>query len=83
MAGPPWADVIERAANEAISNEVRMVAAASVAGPMDKNARTPSDRLLDIGLRALASTLSSEHPGSLARVAGRLPVPLGRRLLGW
>lgn len=83
MAGPPWAESIGRAVGEAISDEERAAAVAHVTGQVDALSRTPSERLLAIGLRALKATLSAEQSGSLARVAGRLPVALGRRLLGW
>jgi hypothetical protein len=83
MAGPPWAETIGRAVSEAVSQEDRAAAVAHVAGQVDTLSRTPSERLLAIGLRELKTMLSAEQPGSLARVAGRLPVALGRRLLGW
>jgi hypothetical protein len=83
MAGPPWGELIGRALGEAISDEQRRAAAAHVAGAVDSAACTPAERLLHIGLRGLEVALSEEPPGSLARVAGRLPAGLGRRLLGW
>jgi hypothetical protein len=83
MAGPPWAGIIGQAIGESISDDERRASAAHVAGPVDTTACTSSDRLLHIGLRAVQVVLSEEHPGSLARVAGRLPAGLGRRLLGW
>lgn len=83
MAGPPWAGVIGQALGEAISDDERRASAAHVVGPVDTAACTPSERLLHIGLRVLKVALSEEGPGALARVAGRLPVGLGRRLLGW
>ena len=47
------------------------------------SARTPCERLLHIGLAVLKSDLAAEHPGSVYRVAGRLPAALGRPMIGW
>lgn len=82
LAGPPWAALIGQAVCEAVSDEERQAATAQVAGPVNTTAHTSSDRLLHIGLRALRAALAEEHPGAVAQVAGRLPAPLGRVLLG-
>ena len=83
MTGEPWASAIRETLGEVISDDDRRAAAVCVASSVDTAARSPSERLLSMGLSALRSQLLTEHPGSLSRVAGRLPAALGRRLLEW
>jgi len=86
-AGEPWAQVIGKASAENLSDASRKAAMAHANTRVPDAARTPSDRLLHIGLAVLKSELAAEHPGSISgcmlRVAGRLPASLGRPLLGW
>lgn len=82
-AGEPWAQVIGKASAENVSDADRKTAMAHANTPMPDAARTPSDRLLHIGLAALKSELVAEHAGSIFRVAGRLPASLGRPLINW
>lgn len=82
-AGEPWAQVIGRASAEGLSDAERRIAMSHANTRIPDSARTPGDRLLHIGLAVLKSELAAEHPGSIARVAGRLPAPLGRPLIGW
>ncbi len=83
LAGEPWARVMAEAFNEELSDDQRKAAMGHVAANVHASARTPSERLLDIGLAVLKGDLSAEHAGSLFSVAGRLPAALGRRLLEW
>jgi hypothetical protein len=56
-----------------------LAAGAPAAGPAAASA--PIERLRGVGLLALAWALGEEGPGSVARVAGRLPRQVGRLLL--
>jgi hypothetical protein len=82
-AGDPWAQVIGAASADSASESERKTAMAHASARIPDSARTPSDRLLHIGLSALKSELADEHAGSLYRVAGRLPAALGRLMLEW
>ena len=82
-AGEPWARVIGEASLEAVSGVARSAAADYANTTIPPVARTAGDRLLHIGLVALRSELAAESPGSLFRIAGRLPASLGRPMLGW
>jgi hypothetical protein len=82
-AGDPWAHVIGAAACDGVSEGERKSSAAHARVRIPDSARTPMDRLLHIGLLALKTELAAEQAGSLYRVAGRLPVALGRPMLGW
>jgi hypothetical protein len=81
-AGPPWADEVAAAAAQPADTAAREAARELVARAAAVPATTPADRLCAVGLLALAPLLAAEGPGSLRRVAGRLPAELGRRLLG-
>jgi hypothetical protein len=83
LAGEPWARVIGEALAEEISDSQRRAAIGHAAANVNASARTPTERLLYIGLAALKADLSVEGVGSLFRVAGRLPTDPGRQLLGW
>lgn len=81
--GEPWASLMIEAFSEPVSATERKAALLLAASNLQPSARTPAERLRDIGLAALTAQLEAEHPGSRFRVAGRLPAELGRRLLGW
>jgi hypothetical protein len=81
LAGKPWADVMAEAFAENISDEERRAAMVHAATQVHDSARSPSERLLQVGLAALKVQLAKDHPGSAFRVAGRLPAQLGRQLL--
>jgi hypothetical protein len=83
LAGEPWAQVIGRASAEGTSEAERRIAMSHANTRIPDSVRTPGERLLHIGVAVLKSELAAEHPGSIARVAGRLPAPLGRPLIGW
>jgi hypothetical protein len=82
-AGEPWGRVIGEASLETVSSAERAAAANHAQTSIPPSARTAGVRLLHIGLVALKSELAAENPGSIFRVAGRLPAALGRPLLGW
>jgi hypothetical protein len=82
-AGEPWAQVIGEVAAASLSEAERKVAMNHANVRIPDSARTPAERLLHVGLAALKSELAAEHPGSVCRVAGRLPVSLGRPMVGW
>jgi hypothetical protein len=82
-AGEPWAQVIGSASAESVLAADRKTAMAHANTRIPDSARTPSERLLHIGLAVLKSELAAEHPGSTYRVAGRLPAALGRSMIGW
>jgi len=82
-AGDPWAQILGDASSESTSDADRKIAMAHASTRLPDSARTPSERLLHIGLAALKSELAAENPGSVHGVAGRLPVALGRTLVGW
>jgi hypothetical protein len=81
LVGEPLATVIAQALGERVSEDESRAASKRVAANVDVSAQTPRQRLLFIGLASLKEALEAESPGSAARVAGRLPVELGRRLL--
>jgi hypothetical protein len=82
-AGEPWAQVIGFASAESTSDADRKSALAFANTRIPDSARTPSERLLHIGLAVLKPELVAEHGDSVYRVAGRLPASLGRPLVGW
>jgi hypothetical protein len=82
-AGDPWAQVIGAASADSASEAERKTAMAHASVRIPDSARTPSDRLVYVGLSALKSELADKHAGSIYRVAGRLPAALGRFMLGW
>jgi hypothetical protein len=82
-AGEPWAAMIGAASAQPATRVERRAAAARVRAPGASEASDASERMLRIGLDALREELAAESPGSLLRVAGRLPAPLGRRFLRW
>jgi len=82
-AGEPWAQVIAAGSAESRSDAERRIAMAHANANIPNSARTPGERLLHIGLAVLKFELTTEHPGSLHRVAGRLPASLGRAMVGW
>jgi len=82
-AGEPWARVIGEASAESVSDSDRREAVFRANAQIPDFARSLAERLLFIGLAALKSELDAEHPGSICRVAGRLPESVGRCLLGW
>lgn len=82
-AGETWAQVIGKASAKSTSDADRKIAMVHANTRIPESARTPSERLLHIGLAVLISELATEHPGSLYRVAGRLPASLGRPMVGW
>jgi hypothetical protein len=82
-AGEPWAQEIAAGSMETVSPEARAAALAMAGAAGVAEARTPRDRMLAIGLGSLKTELTLEDPGSTSRVAGRLPAPLGRALIGW
>jgi len=81
--GEPWARVLGEASAETTSDVDRKFAMAHANTRIPDSARTPSERLLHVGLAMLKSELATEHAGSLYRVAGRLPAALGRPWIGW
>jgi hypothetical protein len=83
-AGEPWAKVLGEASAETAANADRKIAMAHANNTrIPDSARTPSERLLHVGLAVLKPELAAEHAGSLYRVAGRLPAMLGRPMIGW
>lgn len=82
-AGAPWAEVIRDASALALSKDERKTVLRHANAELPDSARTPRERLLHIGLAILKSDLVAEHPGSIYRVAGRLPVAMGKVWLGW
>ena len=82
-AGEPWAQMIGKASVEVASDVERKLAMAHANTRIPDSARTPSERLLCIGLSAVKSELAAEHAGAVYRLAGRLPASLGRSLIGW
>ncbi len=82
-AGEPWARIIGEASAETLSAADRGIARAQANTRIPDSARTPSERLLHLGLAVLKSELVAEHEGSMLRVAGRLPAALGRPVIGW
>ena len=83
LAGEPWAKVIGEASVETVSRKDRSIATVLASTSVASQARAPAERMLAIGVAALRARLAEEHPGSPFRVAGRLPAPLGRALVGW
>jgi len=81
-AGEPWAQAIGAASAEGTCDADRKSALAFANTRIPDSARTPTERLLHIGLAALKSELVAEHAGSAYRVAGRLPATLGQPLIG-
>jgi len=82
-AGEPWAAEIAASAAVSAGASGRPTVAAAVAAVQGNDGRTPSERLLPLGLAALKAGLEAEGHASLLSVAGRLPPALGRRLAGW
>ena len=82
-AGEPWAQIIGAASAESARDADRKIAMTHAHARIPDSARTPSERLLCIGLSVVKSELAAEHPGSIYRLAGRLPAALGQPLLGW
>jgi len=82
-AGEPWAEIMGAAAAQCTSDAGRKIATVHAKTRIPDSARTPSARLLHIGLSVLKSELVAEHPGSIYRFAGRLPAALGRPTIGW
>jgi hypothetical protein len=81
LAGEPWAKVIAQALGEEGVGEAGKAAARQVAANVDVTVHTAGERLLFIGLASLKEALQAESKSSAPRVAGRLPIVLGRRLL--
>jgi hypothetical protein len=81
LAGQPWATAMAEALGESLTAEQRMDARKHASGNVHASSRTAAERLQHIGLAALKSELEGEGVSSVFRVAGRLPVELGRRLL--
>lgn len=80
--GSPWAKVMADAfADVPCEDEGKAAAACAAMGARGLGCMAV-DRLLGAGLAMLRGSLAEEHPGSLARVAGRLPVALAHELLG-
>jgi hypothetical protein len=82
-AGEPWAQEIAAGALETVSTEARAAAVAGASRALAAAGSTMRERLLAVGLVALKAELEEDKEGSSFRVAGRLPAPLGRALLGW
>jgi hypothetical protein len=82
-AGEPWAREIATGALETVSTEERAAAVGAASRAVAAAGNLMRERLLAVGLCALRAELEVEHRGSPFRVAGRLPAPLGRALLGW
>jgi hypothetical protein len=82
-AGEPWAQAIGAGSRETLADADRKIAMALAHMRIPDSARTPSERLLHVGLATLKSELAADHAGSRYRVAGRLPTSLGRPLIGW
>jgi hypothetical protein len=80
-AGAPWSSEIAAAAARPTTPPIRDHARALVAQASAQRTPTPLHRLRAVGLLALAPALSAEGTASALRVAGRLPVELGRALL--
>jgi len=80
-AGEPWAQAIGDASGSAISESERHSARAIAMAALTADSK--EDCLISIGLAALRLDLPLDGPGSIFRVAGRLPARLGRRLIGW
>lgn len=80
-AGAPWSVEIAAAAARPTEPAARERARQQVARAAARPALTPVQRLQAVGLLALREALADEGTGSLRRVAGALPVDLGRALL--
>jgi hypothetical protein len=80
--GEPWAQQILAATRESSSKTVHVAAVSMVEAMRAFSSCTPIERLRQVGILVLRAELQAEHPRSLAKVAGRLPVELGRMLLG-
>jgi hypothetical protein len=81
-AGPRWAGEISTASSRAASAAEREGARALVARATTTEGTGTIERLRAVGVLALRAALLEEGWRSVARVAGKLPVALGRRLLG-
>jgi hypothetical protein len=79
--GAPWSVEIAAAAARATAPAEREQARQLVARAAGMPALTSVHRLRALGLLALGPLLAAEGAGSALRVAGRLPVELGRALL--
>ena len=82
-AGEPWAQDIAAASLATVSSAERAAATVDASAPAASEGRTARERMLAIGLASLKAELKAEGAGSPFRVAGRLPAPLGRSLVGW
>jgi len=80
-AGAPWSVEIASAAARPTEPAARERARRLVARAAGLPALTPQHRLRAVGLLALGGALAAEGAASALRVAGRLPVELGRALL--
>lgn len=81
--GAPWAAEIAAAVGERLAPAERAAVAAAVAEADARPGLPVHERMLFLGLAALAVELEAEGRAALASVAGRLPAALGARLLGW
>lgn len=81
--GEPWATELAAAAAEPASDDERAAAVTLVAAAETQAWHSPRERLLELGLTAVKAELAAEGQGSVLALAGRLPAPLGRRLVGW
>ncbi len=80
--GEPWAQQILAAVREPPPKLVHDAAVTLVVAIRGEVPRTPIERLRQVGVLALRAELQTQHASALAKVAGRLPVELGRMLLG-
>jgi hypothetical protein len=81
--GEPWAQEIAAASLATVSPAERAAAAVHARAAAASERRPARERMLAIGLTSLKAELTAEGSGSPFRVAGRLPAPLGRSLIGW
>jgi hypothetical protein len=81
--GEPWAGYIAASSAGKVSEAERATARVCASSKLPASVTAPAHRLLYIGLATLRHEMSGRNPALLGRVAGRLPAPLGRWLLGW
>jgi hypothetical protein len=79
--GPKWADVVAGAAAQMIEPAAREQARRLIEAAADAQASLPEERLQEIGALALHGELATEGEASVRRIAGRLPMSLGGRVL--